>query len=139
MYPEIFRIPFLHTYGVLLAVAFLVALWLSGRLAKAAGLNAEHVQSLGLYCAIAGILGAKLMIFIVDLPYYLKNPGEFFSLSIFQAGGVFYGGLIAALAVAWWYIRKTRLPVLTTMDVFAPVVALGHGIGRIGCFTAGCC
>jgi hypothetical protein len=52
---------------------------------------------------------------------------------------VFYGGLIAALAVAVWYMRKTRLPGWKTADVFAPAIALGHGIGRIGCFSAGCC
>jgi phosphatidylglycerol:prolipoprotein diacylglycerol transferase len=56
-----------------------------------------------------------------------------------QAGGIFYGGLIAALAVSWWYMRKTHLPGLKTADVFAPAVALGHGIGRLGCFSAGCC
>ncbi len=52
---------------------------------------------------------------------------------------MFYGGLIAALAVAWWYMRKTHLPLLETADVFAPAIALGHGIGRLGCFSAGCC
>jgi len=139
MYPEIFHISFLHTYGVLVAIAFLVALWFTGRLAKDAGLKPDDVQNLGIYCAIAGIIGAKVMIFIVDMPYYVRNPREFFSLSIFQAGGVFYGGLLAALGVAWWYMRKTKLPPLATADVFAPGLALGHGIGRIGCFMAGCC
>jgi phosphatidylglycerol:prolipoprotein diacylglycerol transferase len=139
MYPEIFHISFLHTYGVLVAIAFLVALWVTGKLAKEAGLKADDVQNLGIYCAIAGIIGAKVMIFIVDMPYYLRNPREFFSFSIFQAGGVFYGGLLAALGVAWWYMRKTKLPPLATADVFAPGLALGHGIGRIGCFMAGCC
>jgi phosphatidylglycerol:prolipoprotein diacylglycerol transferase len=139
MYPELFHISFLHTYGVLVAAAFLVALWLAGRLAKEAGLNHEDVTNLGIYCALAAIGGAKLMMFIVDLPHYLQNPGEIFTFATFQAGGVFYGGLIFALAVAFWYMRKTRLPALKTADVFAPAIALGHGIGRLGCFAAGCC
>jgi phosphatidylglycerol:prolipoprotein diacylglycerol transferase len=139
MYPEIFHISFLHTYGVLVAVAFLAALWMSSRLAKQAGLNPETVTNLGIYCALAAIAGAKLMMFVVDIRYYLDHPGEFFSFSTLQAGGVFYGGLIAALAVSWWYMRKTRLPWLRTADVFAPAIALGHGIGRLGCFSAGCC
>jgi phosphatidylglycerol:prolipoprotein diacylglycerol transferase len=46
---------------------------------------------------------------------------------------------VAALGVAWWYMRKTHLPLLKTADVFAPAIALGHGIGRLGCFAAGCC
>ena len=139
MYPELFHISFLHTYGVLVAAAFLTALWLAGRLAKQAGLNAEAVTNLGIYCALSAIVGAKLMMFLVDIPYYTAHPAEIFSLSTLQAGGVFYGGLIAALAVSVWYMRKTKLPGLKTADVFAPAIALGHGIGRIGCFTAGCC
>jgi phosphatidylglycerol:prolipoprotein diacylglycerol transferase len=139
MYPEILKLPFLHTYGVLVAVAFLMALWLAGRLAREAGLSADAVTNLGIYCALAAIAGAKIMMFLIDIPYYSQHPAEIFSLSTLQAGGVFYGGLLAALAVAIWYMRKTRLPGWKTADVFAPAIALGHGIGRIGCFTAGCC
>ncbi|HLH15885.1 MAG TPA: prolipoprotein diacylglyceryl transferase, partial [Bryobacteraceae bacterium] len=62
-----------------------------------------------------------------------------FSWATLQAGGVFYGGLIAALVMAWWYMRRMKLPGLRTADVFAPAIALGHGIGRLGCFAAGCC
>ncbi len=132
MYPEIFHISFLHTYGLLVAIAFLVGLWMVGRLATRAGLNADAVTNLGVYCALAAIVGAKVMLLIVE-------PGDFFSWATLQAGGVFYGGLIAALGVAWWYMRKTKLPPLKTADVFAPAIALGHGIGRLGCFSAGCC
>lgn len=139
MYPEILHIPFLHTYGVLVALAFLVGLWMTQRLGRRAGLNPESVTNLGIYCALAAIVGAKLMMFIVDLPYYVDHPGDIFTFATLQAGGVFYGGLIAALAVAAWYMRKTRLPLLLTADIFAPGIALGHGIGRLGCFSAGCC
>jgi phosphatidylglycerol:prolipoprotein diacylglycerol transferase len=139
MYPEIFGLSFLHTYGVLVAAAFLTALWLAGRLAREAGISADAITNLGIYCALAAIGGAKLMMFVVDIPYYTEHPGEIFSLSTLQAGGVFYGGLLAALAVAAWYMRRTGLPGWKTADVFAPAIALGHGIGRIGCFTAGCC
>ena len=66
----------------------------------------------------AAIVGAKLMMFLVDFSYYRDHPGEIFSLSSLQAGGIFYGGLIAALAVSWWYMRKTHLPLLKTADVF---------------------
>ena len=139
MYPEIFGLSWLHTYGVLVALALLVALWLAGRLAREAGLNVDAVTNLGLYCALAAIAGAKLMMFLIDIPYYTAHPREIFSLSTLQAGGVFYGGLIAALVVAVWYLRKTALPGWKTADVFAPAIALGHGIGRLGCFSAGCC
>src|SRR5947199_498928 len=129
MYPEIFHLSFLHTYGVLVAIAFLAGLWMAGRFGRQAGLNVDSVTNLGIYCALAAIAGAKLMMFVVDLPYYIEHPREFFSLATLQAGGVFYGGLIAALAIAFWYMRKTKLPPLITADVFAPGIALGHGIG----------
>jgi phosphatidylglycerol---prolipoprotein diacylglyceryl transferase len=64
---------------------------------------------------------------------------DIFSLNTLQAGGVFSGGLLAALLAAVWYIRKHRLPALATCDAFAPGLALGHAIGRLGCFAAGCC
>ena len=139
MYPEIFHLSFLHTYGALVAAAFLAALWMASKLGRRAGLNVDAITNLGIYCALSAIVGAKVMMFLVDVPYYIGHPGEVFSLSTLQAGGVFYGGLIAALAVSWWYMRKTHLPGLKTADVFAPAIALGHGIGRLGCFSAGCC
>ena len=119
MYPEIFHISFLHTYGALVALAFLAGLWMAARLAKRDSLNVEAVTNLGIYCALAAIVGAKLMMLIVD-PRYRENPGEIFTFDTLQAGGVFYGGLIGALAVAWWYMRKARLPLWRTADVFAP-------------------
>ena len=141
MFPEVFRIGgfTLHTYGLLVAIAFLSALSLTGRLARRAGLKQDSVLNLGLYCVLAGILGAKLLMVLLDLPYYLSRPGEIFSFSSLQAGGVFYGGLIAALGTAALYIRKAGLPLLKTADVFAPGLAMGHAIGRLGCFSAGCC
>lgn len=139
MLPELFHLPFLHTYGVLVALAFLAALWMTGKLARRAGLNAETVLNLAIYCAIAAIVGAKLLMFVVEAPYYAEHPGEIFSLTTLQAGGIFYGGLIAALITAFIYMRRTKLPPLETSDVFAPGIALGHGIGRLGCFSAGCC
>jgi len=139
MYPEIFHLSFLHTYGFLVAIAFLAGLWMATRLGRQAKLNADQITNLGIYCALAAIAGAKVMMLLVDIPYYTEHPGEILSFSTLQAGGVFYGGLLGALAIAAWYMRKTRLPALMTADVFAPGIALGHGIGRLGCFSAGCC
>jgi phosphatidylglycerol:prolipoprotein diacylglycerol transferase len=135
MYPEIFHLSFLHTYGVLVAFGFLAAVWMATRLARRAGIDADAVANLGIYCALAAMGGAKLMMFVVDP----EARRDMFSMATLQAGGVFYGGLIAALAVSWWYMRKMGLPLLATADVFAPAIALGHAIGRLGCFSAGCC
>jgi phosphatidylglycerol:prolipoprotein diacylglycerol transferase len=141
MFPIVFRIGsfFLPGYGLLVSLAFLVALWMAGRLSRRAGLDTDTVLNLGVYTAIAAMLGAKLFMLLLDFDYYSRNLGEIFSLSTLLAGGVFYGGLIAALLTAFLYLRRSRLPGLATADVFAPAIALGHAIGRLGCFAAGCC
>ena len=141
MLPRLFHIGSFSqsTYGVLVAAAFLIALSLTSRLARRAGLNSDHVVNLGILCGISAMVGAKIMMYLVDFSYYAEHPGEIFSLSSLQAGGVFYGGLIAALIAATVFMRRHRLPALVTADVFAPGIALGHAIGRLGCFAAGCC
>jgi phosphatidylglycerol:prolipoprotein diacylglycerol transferase len=97
------------------------------------------VWDLGLLIICSAIVGAKLLLFINDWKWYSEHPAEIFSLSTLQAGGVFYGGLLAAVGVSIWYIWRHHLPVLGTCDAFAPGIALGHAIGRLGCFSAGCC
>jgi len=130
---------FVPAYGGLVALGFLVALWLAGRQARRMGLDPEPVANAGVYAALAGLGGAKLLMFLLDWDYYAAHPREIFSLSTLQAGGVFYGGLLVAVVVAILYLRRKRLPALRAADAFAPGIALGHSIGRIGCFAAGCC
>jgi phosphatidylglycerol:prolipoprotein diacylglycerol transferase len=130
---------FLPTYGVMVALAFLVALWVTQKLARRAGLNSEQVLNLGIYCALAGMLGGKLAMILFDWQIYFNDPGQIFSRETLQAMGVYQGGLVLALIVAFLYMRAKHLPGLVTSDVFAPGIAIGHGIGRIGCFAAGCC
>ncbi|MBL8174573.1 MAG: prolipoprotein diacylglyceryl transferase [Bryobacterales bacterium] len=141
MFPKIFSIGdfFLPTYGVLVTLGFLLGVWITGKLAKQRALDPQLVTDLGIYVALAGLAGAKLLLILYNLPDYLKNPSEIFSLTTLQAGGVFYGGLIAALLTAIWYLRSRKLPFLPVADCFAPGLALGHAIGRLGCFAAGCC
>jgi phosphatidylglycerol:prolipoprotein diacylglycerol transferase len=88
---------------------------------------------------VAAIVGAKVLLVIEDWRYYAAQPSAIFSRDLFQAAGVFYGGFLAALGVAAWYMRRHGLPFLATADAFVPGVALGHSIGRLGCFFAGCC
>jgi phosphatidylglycerol:prolipoprotein diacylglycerol transferase len=130
---------YIPTYGLLVALGFLAGLGAMLRLAKRAGLNHDNVTNLAFYCAIAGVLGAKLFMFLFDLPEYLRDPGQIFTLATLQAAGVFHGGFIAALVVAVLIMRSHKMPVFETMDVFAPGVAIGQAIGRLGCFAAGCC
>ncbi len=130
---------FLPTYGLLTALAFLLALWVIVRLAKRTGLDSERVMNLGIYCALAGMVGAKLAMFLFDWSYYTAHPSEVFSITTLQAAGVFQGGLALAIVTAFVYTRHFRMPGLLTSDAFAPGIALGHAVGRLGCFSAGCC
>jgi len=139
--PQLFKIGnfSLPTYGLLVATGVLLGLWISVRNSAKQGINPEHAWNLGIYVVLAGIIGAKLLYVINEWSSYSGHLGDIFSLSTLQAGGVFSGGLIAGFAVAAWYIRKHKIPPLATCDAFAPGLAIGHAIGRLGCFAAGCC
>ncbi len=141
MFPKLFSIGsfFIPTYGVLVALGFLAGLFVTLRLARRVHLPAEKVSNLAIYCALSGIAGAKLFMFLFDWNFYAHNPQEIFTLSTLQAAGVFHGGLLVAMLVSLLYIRRQQLPLLLTLDTFAPGIALGHAIGRLGCFAAGCC
>lgn len=141
MFPKLISIGkfFIPTYGTLVAIAFLVALWVTIRLARRAKLPAEPVTNLAIYCALAGLAGAKLFMILFDWKSYWEDPASLFSLNTLQAAGVYQGGFLLAFITAFLYMRHNRLPVLDTCDVFAPGIALGQAIGRLGCFSAGCC
>src|SRR5262245_1306209 len=135
---SLLRGPFtLHTYGLLLAVAFLAGLWVASRQAKRAGLDANRVTDMAVWVLIAGLVGAKLMLVVVDWKRYSSNPPDLWT--IFQSGGVFYGGLIGGILAAAYFVRRYALPAWPTADVLAPGVVVGQAIGRLGCFFAGCC
>ncbi len=140
MLPKLIQIGsfYLPTYGVLVALAFLTALAIASKLGRMQGLSRDAIMNLGIYCALAGIVGAKLFMIVLD-PYYRKNPAQIFTLSTLQSAGIWYGGFVAALVFAYFYMRSQGLPFLATSDAFAPGLAIGHAIGRLGCFAAGCC
>jgi len=125
---------YIPTYGVLVALGFLLGLWITVRLARRSGLNPDLITNLAVYVALAGLLGAKLLMIWFDWP-----DVQIFSLSFLQAAGVFQGGLVLAVIVAFLYVKRSGLPFLKTADTFAPGIAAGHAIGRLGCFAAGCC
>ena len=141
MLPKLFTIGdfFLPTYGVLVAIGFLAGLWITIRLARKANLPEEKITNLVIYCALAGLAGAKLFMFFFGWRIYWNNPGEIFTMSTLRAAGVYQGGFLVALLVAVQYIRHSGLPLLRTCDLFAPGIAIAHAIGRLGCLAAGCC
>jgi phosphatidylglycerol---prolipoprotein diacylglyceryl transferase len=136
VYPQIFH--FLPTYGLLVATGVLLGLWISVQNSARQGIDPDKAWNFGILVVLAGIVGAKVLYVVYDWNTYAKWT-DIFSINTLRAGGVFSGGLLAALAAAVWYIRKEKLPPLATCDAFSPGLAIGHAIGRLGCFAAGCC
>ena len=139
MYPQLLELgPVnIYTYGVLLAAAYLIGLKVALVRARGRGLDANRVMDLGIYIIISALVGAKLMLLVVEFEHFSLRASDLWSLV--RSGGVFYGGLFLAVPVALWYLHRHRMPIWTTCDVFAPGIALGHAVGRIGCLMAGCC
>jgi len=135
MYPELFRIgnfP-INTYGVLLAVGMLLALFVASRLAARDGLPRERIYDIGLWTLISGLVGSKILML------FTEDNVQIFSLDFLRSGGVYYGGFIGGFLALVLLIRWYKLPFWKVADAFAPGVALGQALGRQGCFAAGCC
>lgn len=139
MFPILFKIgPFtLHTYGLLIAIGFISGILLAIHNGKKEGIAKEAILDIGFYALIAAIVGSRLFYVLVDYKYFVDNPSDIFK--IWEGGLVFYGGLLFAIPVVLFYFKKHALPILKTFDILAPSLAIGHAIGRLGCFSAGCC
>jgi phosphatidylglycerol:prolipoprotein diacylglycerol transferase len=140
MLPRLLTTPFftVHTFGLLLAAAYMAAFaWLM-REGRREGLDVDELASLGFWAIAGAIIGAKVLLIVRQLPEYAAAPSEIFSLSVLASAGDFYGGFIGALiASAIFFRRHPRLPFWRAADLCGPAIALGQAIGRVGCFMAG--
>jgi len=139
VHPILFEIggwPF-PTYGLLLAASFLLALRVALGYARREGVQPEMVMNLWLWVLIAGVLGAKVLLYLTDLGYYWRNPGAI--VASLRSAGVFYGGFAAGIAAGVFYIRRHGLPLWKCLDLSSPALALAQSLGRLGCLAAGCC
>lgn len=138
MHPFLFEILGLkiYSYGVLVALAFVIGFALIGFRAKQAGDNPDDYLEAIIWFIISGIGGARLFYFIWYPQVFLSNPlGALFS----QGGLVWYGGVIGVLLATVLYTRLKKINLNHFGDIVAPAAALGLAIGRIGCLLAGCC
>jgi len=140
MYPELFRIGSfpINTYDVFLAVAFLCAILISVKLAARDGLPREKIYDLSLWMLVASLIGSKVLMLFTE-PEYRDHPWQLLSLDFLRSGGVFYGGLVGAILMGYFLMKRYRLPWWKTADACAPGIAIGNFFGRQGCFAAGCC
>ena len=128
----------IHGYGLMLAVGFLVAMYLAQRNSKYFGISDEKLANLFPWIIVAGAVGARLFHVLVERPaYFFQNPIDIFKL--WDGGVTFYGGLIGGVLVVYIFARRNKIPFIQLGDFLIPYVALGQVFGRLGCFLAGCC
>ena len=146
MYPIIFEMgPIaIRGYGVMLALSFLAGIYLALYRSKQRGLKHNHMVNLCLVTIVFSILGARIMYVIPHWDEFAGHPLDI--ISPFQSSGsigltglTMYGGFIGAIVASLLYLRRNRLPIWKATDAFAPSIALGIGLTRIGCFLNGCC
>lgn len=142
MFPLLFEIPIfgglkIYTYGVLYALGVVAAILVTVREAKRCGIRSDFILDLTFYIILGNLIGARVLYIITEWRRYLTDPLGVFK--IWEGGLVFYGGLFGAVMVGFFYIRRHRQNFLQIGDLYMPGLALGHGIGRLGCFAAGCC
>lgn len=128
----------LHTWGLMITLAFLVSSAIAHGRASRVGLDPDKMTGFYILAVIGGLLGARLLHFLMATPeVFWKDPWVFFRL--WEGGFAFYGGFVALILIAPLYARWGRLDFWKLADVCAPLTMLGLGIGRLGCFSAGCC
>ncbi|MBI4012468.1 MAG: prolipoprotein diacylglyceryl transferase [Candidatus Rokubacteria bacterium] len=120
-------------YGILMASAMAVGLWLAFREARRRGENAEELLKAAEFAIIGGLVGARLYYVLFNLDYYETQPW-WRMFAVWEGGLAIHGGLIAGLLVGGAYVWLHRLPLLRYLDIVAPALVLGQAIGRWGNF-----
>ncbi len=149
MHQILFRIPPFHwgthswggfavySYGLMLSIAFAVSLWITVLRGKARGVSTEASTDLAVAVIIAGVIGSRLLFVLEEWNDYSGNAWSIFNIR--EGGLSLHGGLILGLLVGWWVARRHKIDFWKGADILAPGIAIGMGIGRIGCFLNGCC
>jgi len=126
----------IHAYGVLLALAFIAGIGMGIVQGRQLGYTTDRVLDLSAWFLISAMVGARgLYIFL----YPQQFPTFVSWLAITQGGLVFFGGFLATSLTMIVYGRYNGLRLRDLGDMIAPCLIIGHAIGRIGCFTNGCC
>ena len=139
MLPELVTIGPLtiHTYGLMVALGILAGVSLAEVLHRRSGGIPGRIVDISLIVVLSGLLGARVLFVAVSWKYFAANPVEIFM--IWKGGLVFYGGLLGGIAGIYACIRLYRMETGLVLDIGAIAIALGHAMGRLGCFSAGCC
>jgi len=127
----------LRSYGLMMAVSFLLGVALSLHFNRREGRPDDDLLDLAVVIMLSAIAGARALYVIVEWPEFAAAPWTV--VAVWQGGLVYYGGLIGASIGAAVYLRRKKMPLWSYADVLAPGLALGQVTGRLGCFFNGCC
>lgn len=127
----------IHTYGFLIALGFLIGVYVNKRLAVLNGIDPDRMVDLSFWCLISGFIGARLLFVLTLWSEFMLDPMRI--LRVWEGGLVFFGGPIAAVPVGLWYLRRHKVNIWKMMDAGIPGLVIGHAFGRLGCLAAGCC
>lgn len=145
MHPDIIDIgPItIHSYGLMLALAFVAGVWFIRRRSVYENIPFESLLNVSYFLIIGGVIGARIAFVLLHWndfqDHFIDAFNPFHSGEFGISGLNLYGGVLAGIGGALWYINRKRLPLLAVFDVFAPTLGLGLAIARIGCFLNGCC
>lgn len=139
MFPTLFHIgPIpIHSYGLMIAIGFLVAITVVKKLSEKSGINVDQIMDLSFWSLIVGFIGARFLFILTRWDSFAADPVSVFK--VWEGGLVFYGGPLAVVPFALYFMRKNQLPLWRTSDVLVPGLTIAHAFGRIGCIGAGCC
>lgn len=138
MYPILFQFGQfeLRSYGVIVALSFIAALWLSTREAGRKGIDPKLIQDFAIVALVGGILGARIYFVVFSDPaYFLRNPWEI--LAVWKGGIGFIGSLLGGALAALWYCSKKGISFWRLADTLAPGIALGQTLGQFACLLNG--
>ena len=146
MHPELFHIDFdnflglptitIYTYAVCIVLGTIIATHYAKWSAKK-DIGIKLSNNLVYLIFIAGYVGGKLFFYLENPRYYFENPSVI--LDTFSSGFVFYGSFITIIPIMIWYLKKHQIAILPIFDIAAIATLIVHAIGRLGCFSAGCC
>ena len=127
----------IHSYGLMLAIAFLIGISAVGKAAKRFEIKFDTIIDMGVWILVGAVVGARLAYVITEYHYYLAAPWEILKLN--SGGLAFHGGLIGGFGAGYWFLKRQQIFPWSLADLATPYIALGYAIVRIGCLLNGCC
>lgn len=138
MHPVLFKAGWfsVYSFGFMLAMSFLLGIYLSSWRARRVGVETQHILDLSVYVIVSGVIGSRLLYVVFHLEEY-ENLLDVFAL--WQGGATLYGGFVLAVLAGYVFSRRRKIGFFLLGDIISPAIALGVALTRIGCFLSGCC